>query len=184
MKAILFSVIALLIAMPVQAKDYVVDKAKSRITFSGSHAGNAFEGSFEKWDAQISFDPANLPASSVRVTVDTASAKTGNAMYDGTLPTSDWFDAKAHPKAVFQSESIAAKEGGGFTAKGTLTIRQKTVPVQFDFAFIDAKATPLETSFTLTLDRLAFGLGEKSDAKAEWVSKDMALKIAVVASPR
>ena len=166
-----------------RAAQYVVDHAQSTITFSGTPAGAAFKGTFETWDAQINFDPANLAASTIVVTIDTASAKTGNAMYDGTLPTADWFDVKTYPKAVFSSTAIAANPAGGFSAEGTLTIRDKTQPVKFDFTLSDLATAPVKTSFNLKLDRLAFGIGEKSDAKAEWVSREIPLDVVLVVSP-
>ncbi len=170
--------------LPAFAAEYVVDKAQSKIAFSGTHAGKAFKGTFGTWDAVIQFDDANLAASSVKVTIDTASAKTGDSMYDGTLPTADWFDVKNHPQANFVSESITKKADGGYNAKGQLTIRGKSVPVAFDFALSDLAAPPVKTNFTLTLDRLAHDIGLKSDAKAEWVSKEIPLDITLVASPK
>ncbi|MDX2112296.1 MAG: YceI family protein [Alphaproteobacteria bacterium] len=166
------------------AAEYVVDKAASSIEFSGTHAGKPFKGSFGTWDAAIQFDDANLAASSVKVTIDTASAKTGDAMYDGTLPTADWFDVKNHPQATFASESISKKVDGSYSAKGQLTIRGKSVPVAFDFALSNLASPPVKTSFTLTLDRLAHDIGLKSDAKAEWVSKEIAINVTLVASPK
>ncbi len=170
--------------LPALAADYVVDKAQSAIEFSGTHAGKAFKGRFDAWDAAISFDPANLAASSVKVTIDTASAKTGDAMYDGTLPTADWFDVKTHPQATFTSESITKNDDGSYAAKGQLTIRGKAVPVSFSFALSDLAAPPVKTNFTLTLDRLAHDIGLKSDAKAEWVSKEIPISVTLAASPK
>ena len=165
------------------AAEYVVDKTQSKIEFSGTHAGKPFKGAFGVWDAVIVFDAANLAASSVKVTIDTASAKTGDAMYDGTLPTADWFDVKNHPQATFTSESISKKDGS-YMAKGLLTIRGKAVPVAFDFALSDLTAPPVKTTFTVTLDRLAHDIGLKSDAKAEWVSKEIPITVTLKASPK
>jgi cytochrome b561 len=170
--------------MPAHAAEYTIDKSQSSIAFSGTHAGKPFKGSFGTWDAIIVFDAANLTASSVKVTIDTASAKTGDAMYDGTLPTADWFDVKNHPQATFISDSITKKVDGAYTAKGQLTIRGKAVPVVFDFTLSDLAAPPVKTSFTLTLDRLAHDIGVKSDAKAEWVSKEIPITVTLAASPK
>lgn len=178
--------IALLMAswVPAHAADYLVDKTQSRIEFSGTHAGKPFKGAFGTWDAAIKFDDANLAASSVKVTIDTASAKTGDAMYDGTLPTADWFDVKNYPQAIFISESITKRPDGSYNAKGQLTIRGKAVPVTFDFALSDLAAPPVKTTFTLTLDRLAHDIGMKSDAKAEWVSKEIPIIVTLTVSPK
>lgn len=176
--------VMLLVAGTAFARPYTVDYGQSRITFSGTHAGKPFNGAFEKWAAEISFDPAKLPESRITVTVDTASAKTGNAMYDGTLPTADWFDVKKHPQARFVSNTIAAEPEGRYTVNGVLAIRNTSVPVKFAFSPGDLNASPVKTSFTMILDRLAFGIGQKSDPGAKWVSQSIPLDITLVAKPQ
>jgi cytochrome b561 len=160
------------------------DYSQSTIRFKGTHAGNAFEGTFQQWKADIRFDAANLAESQFRVTIETASAHTGNKMYDGTLPTEDWFDVKNHPQAMFESQSITLLAEGKYRVEGKLTLRNFTEPVAFDFALIpaDGKAEKVEATASLALNRLLFGIGKKSDAKAEWVSEEIGLEIKLVAN--
>jgi len=183
MKTLLIALcVNLLASYAAQAHEYVLDKTQSALTFNGTHAGSSFNGKFENWDAAIRFDPVHLITSKVEVTIDTASAKTGNIMYDGTLPSADWFDAKTHPNAVFVSESIVKNTDGSYTANGTLTIRGIAKPVSFSFTLGDLSTSPVKASFTLELDRIAYSIGEKSDAKAEWVGRTITLGVTVVAS--
>jgi cytochrome b561 len=161
-----------------------VDKDKSTLGFSGMHAGKPFQGVFERWDARIRFDPDDLKASAVEVSVDTQSARTGDAMVDGALPTPDWFDVKTHPQAHFISDAISAREEGGYRAEGRLTLRGATHPVAFDFTLSDLAAPPVTTRFSLELDRVAFGIGMKSDGKAEWVSQKIAIQVSLSAHPK
>lgn len=167
----------MLLAAPANAAPYSVDYDKSEIAFSGEHAGTKFEGKFNKWSAKIDFDEANLPASKIEVEVETASAETGNKMYDGTLPSQDWFDVANHPKAKFESTEIVANSNGSFTARGVLTIRDVAKPIEFNFVLNEGKA-----NFELPIDRLAFGLGTGSDPKSEWVSQQILLKVAIDAT--
>lgn len=167
-----------------QAKDYVVDYQKSKIEFSGTHADNPFNGTFGEWTAEVSFDPANLATSKLTATFKPASAKTGNSMYDGTLPQADWFDVKNHPEANFTSTAITAKKDGGYSASGNLTIRGITKPVTLDFTLSDLNASPVKATGSLTVNRLDFDLGKKSDAPAEWVSKDIVIKLDIAATPK
>ena len=160
------------------AKTYSVDMDSSRVAFSGTHAGNEFHGAFKEWNAKIAFDANNLPESSVKVIFNMTSAETGNAMYDGTLPNADWFDVSNHPEAVFQSTSITKTESG-FQATGNLTIRAITRPVTFNFALEGDEPTIMTAEFPI--DRLQFDIGKKSDANAEWVSKDIGISIKVTA---
>lgn len=182
-KILLLSAILFGLSSPLNATEYSIDKATSSIEFSGTHAGNAFKGTFGTWDATIKFDDKNLAQSNIKVTIDTSSAKTGDKMYDGTLPTADWFDVKNHPQATFVSDSITKNADGSYNAKGLLTIRGKAVPVAFDFNLSDISTAPVKTNFSLTLDRLAHDIGTKSDAKAEWVSKEIPLNITISANP-
>lgn len=166
-----------------QAVDYTVDYKNSQVEFSGTHADNPFTGQFTEWTAQISFDPVNLAGSKLSATFKPASAKTGNAMYDGTLPAADWFDVANHPEANFTSKSISAKVDGHYTAEGDLTIRGITKPAVLEFTVSDVTKPPVKAEGTLTLNRLDFDLGKKSDATAEWVSKDIAIKLHITAMP-
>jgi len=179
--ALLFS----LSAAPALAADYVVDYKNSKIEFSGTHAGNAFKGSFGTWTALIRFDPADLAGSSIVATFDPASAKTGNSMYDGTLPQADWFDVKNHPQATFASTAITAKEdGSGYTATGDLTLRGVTKAVSFDFTLSPLETAPVTAKASFTIDRLDFDIGKKSDASAEWVDREIVLSLDITATPR
>jgi polyisoprenoid-binding protein YceI len=179
--ALLFS----LAAAPAQAADYVVDYKSSKIAFSGTHAGNAFNGTFGTWTALIRFDPADLAGSQITATFDTSTAKTGNSMYDGTLPQADWFDVKNHPQATFTSTAITGKEdGSGYTARGDLTLRGITKPVSFDFTIGDLAQTPVTAKASFAIDRLDFDIGKKSDAPAEWVSREIVLTFDISATPR
>jgi polyisoprenoid-binding protein YceI len=153
------------------AQDYTIAKDQSILTFGGTHAGNAFVGKFENWDAVISFNPDDLPNSSLKASFDTVSAKTGNAMYDGTLPQSDWFDSKTTPTAHFVSREIVQISDNQYKAKGDLTIRSVTKPIEFDFTTSDLSQDTVKVTGTFQIDRLAYNIGLKSDPKSEWVSQ-------------
>ena len=138
---------------------WTVDKAHSRLGFTATVGGQAVPGEFKRWDAQIAFDPANLPASKVSVTIDPASALTGDKTRDEALPTPDWFGVKAFPRAVFTTRSIAAAGPGRYVASGDLTIRNVTGRVSLPFTLAIAGKSA-KMAGTLTIDRGAFSLGQ------------------------
>lgn len=166
------------LTLPATAATWTVVPADSRIAFSGEHAGNKFKGTFEKWDAVISFDPADLAGSKATVTVALASAKTGDATYDKTLPTPDWFDVAKGPSGVFETTGFRATGGDQFEADGTLSIRGAKMPVVLAFAFKMSGDTATLTGKT-TLKRLDFSVGKGSDATGAWVSLDIPLEVTV-----
>lgn len=168
------------------AADYNVDKTTSRIEFSGEHVGNPFKGTFSDWDAVIKFDPENLNESSILVTVKTASANTGDPVYDKSLPTADWFDVATYPKATFVSKTIKKNPDGSYTAKGALTIKKNAVEKELIFSLspADLKTPPIKTKFSIELDRLSLGLGVTSDANADYVGRKVILSVELSASPK
>ncbi len=157
-----------------------VNYEESAITFSGEHAGNAFEGRFEKWDANIEFDPAAPEEAVVLVTIDTASATTGNALYDGTLVGADWFDTGTFPEARFEAFGATPDGEGRYTLNGQLTIRDNSVPVSVVFQASDSEAS---ADSTVMLKRLEFGLGANSDPTGGWVSLEIPVTVKLRAHP-
>lgn len=166
-------------ALPPNA--WVVDAKDSRIKFKGKHAANEFEGEFKTWQAQIVFDPANLATASVIVTIETASAATGDAYYDSTLKQADWFDSAKTPQAIFKTKTIRALGGDKYEADGELSLHGVTKPLVLPFT-LEIKDGRAEMESELTINRLDYKIGESSDSKAEWVSNPIDLDIEVKAS--
>src|SRR5690606_29560639 len=111
----LFAALAVIAVQPMlaapafaQPAAWTVDKAKSKVGFSGSYTGSTFNGTFGKWDATIRFDPADLAGSSAKVTFSTASAATGDSTKDSALAEEDWLNPQKFPDATFTSTSITS----------------------------------------------------------------------------
>jgi len=174
------SVLALAPAAAALAYPWGIDPAKSSITFSGTHIGNTFEGRFESWTANIEFDPKAPGSAVVLVNIDTASARTGDATYDGTLPQADWFDVAAYPQARFEAFGATPEGGGRYSLPGKLTIRGNSVPVTLAF---EAGETEARAHTEVVLDRLDFSIGADSDPTGDWVSLEIPVTITLVAHP-
>jgi polyisoprenoid-binding protein YceI len=175
--------VSLACVSPAMAADWVINPAKSSIAFSGTHAGNMFNGVFQKWSGQIRFDPAKLADAKVVILIEMASARTGNKMYDGTLPQDDWFAIKAGRQARFETTSIKATTAGGYVAQGSLNLRGVSVPVTLPFTLVISGKQAVMQGQT-SLKRMAFAIGKSSDASGEWVSLDIPLNIKVVAAAK
>jgi cytochrome b561 len=158
-----------------------IDYAQSHVYFSASHAGKAFSGEFKDWRGDIAFDPAHLEKSIIIAHFSLSEAKTGNKMFDGTLPSADWFDVKNHPKGVFETTKIKANAEGSYQAEGTLTLRGITLPLAFSFTVSDLAVDPVLVKAQFEIDRLAYGIGKSSDGKAEWVSQMVGLNLEITA---
>ena len=167
-------------APSVQVARWVVDPKASSIGFAGTHAGNAFKGSFSTWTADIRFDPANLAASKALVTIDVGSARTGDGTQESSLREGEWFNPAKFPKAVFETKAIKSLGGDRYEAQATLTVKGKAVPVTLPFTLKMTGATA-EMSGTATLDRKTLDLGLVSDSAGEWVSLAIPVSVKVKA---
>ena len=165
-------------AIAAPAPSWTVDKTRSQVAFVASMSGQAINGSFRRFDAKIAFDPANLTGSSVVAVINTASAATGDKSRDDSLPTPDWFNVKAFPRATFTSRSFKSLGGNRYQAAGTLTIRGVARPVVLPFQLaINGNAAQMRG--TLTVDRRWFGVGEGQFASADTVAAGVKINIAI-----
>lgn len=139
------------------ATNYTVQPSGSTLAFHGNFQGSGFDGHFGRFDAAIAYDPVHLDASKFEVTVDLASAKTGDSDRDSALPGSDFFDVAQFPKAHYVTSAFH-RDGGKIIAEGNLTLRGVTRPVNLTVDF-----HPSGNNATLdvkgTVKRLDFGVG-------------------------
>jgi polyisoprenoid-binding protein YceI len=168
-------------AAPARAAEWVVDPALSHLQFSGLQTGVAFQGSFGIWKAEISFDPAHPEAGRARVTIDLASAATGDLQRDGALPDADWFDTAAFPRAEFVVDHFVAKGGGEYEAPGRLTIRgiARDVLLPFTLGITGDRAA---AKGHLTLVRTDFGVGQGVWSTGDWVALEVGVDVDLVAT--
>lgn len=137
-----------------------------RLGFTARWNGEAVEGRFGRWDADIRFSPDDLAASRIRVTVDLASADTGDAQRDESLKGDDFFNSDAHPKAVYTARDIRHLGGKRYEARGTLDLRGVKRPATLRFTLtIDGDRARVAGS--ARVDRTAFGVGQ-----GEWAATD------------
>ena len=162
--------------------NWIVDKAESKIEFLGVQKGKSFTGKFTDYDALINFDPDDLASSYVKVVIDMSSAEAGDEERNESLPGKDWFNVKTFPQAVFESSEFTLISGSDYTAQGTLTIRDKSLPVTLPFTLTISGDIAEMTSEGLTLDRTDYGVGQGVWSKGEWVDKNVAVNIRVVAN--
>ena len=159
---------------------WVVDPARSQLTFDSVAEGMAFTGSFKDWDADIHFDPKDLGQSKVVVTVSTGSALTGDDSRDQTARSAEWFATAMFPKATFASQGFKDLGGGRFEADGTLTIRGVSQPLVLPFTLAITGDDAVMTGQT-TVDRSLFGVGQGDYGGADVVPLEVTLKVQLAA---
>jgi cytochrome b561/polyisoprenoid-binding protein YceI len=138
----------------------------STLNFAATWAGDSIEGQFKRWTADILFSPDALDRSKLTVSIDMSSAATGDDQRDSSLPSGDFFDTAAHPKATFTASKFRKTGEGKFVADGTLDLRGVKKPLSLPFSLKIDGDTATARGVT-TLDRTAFGVGQ-----GEWASTD------------
>jgi polyisoprenoid-binding protein YceI len=140
----------------VRAGGYVVEPNHTRVLFAVNHMGfTTYYGDFTGVSGKLDLNPSAPGASSVSVSIPTASVSTTNATLDGELKGADWLDAGKFPAITFKSTSVTPT--GPSTAKitGDLTLHGVTRPVTLDASFHGAGVNMLDHKYTVGFDAVA-----------------------------
>jgi len=157
------------------ASVWMVDKSTSSLGFIGKERDNTFEGVFGTFDAAITFNPDDLDAAAISVTVSTASASTGDSLRDSNLPGGQWFDVKDHPSAIFTSTMVVQTGKGAYEAHGTLSIKEFEQDIVLPFT-LEIDGDKARAKGEIVLIRTDYGLG----AGAAWLDEEgVGLDVAV-----
>ena len=145
-----------------------------KLSFAASWSGQPVNGSFGRWDAAIKFSPDEVENTAIRVTIDLATANTGDSQRDESLKSSDFFNIGAHPKAVFTASGAKALGHDRYQSSGTLDLHGVKRPVTLAYT-VKIKKDVAQVGGSTSLDRTSFGVGS-----GEWASTDqIAAKVGV-----
>jgi polyisoprenoid-binding protein YceI len=146
--------------------------AQSEISFVSKQMGVPVRGKFQKFDAQIAFDPAKPDAAKIAFSIDTGSATVGVRESDAELPKPSWFGIAKYPQATFQSASVKALGGGKFQVNGKLTIKGNEKDVEVPVQLTQSAGTTTATG-QFNIKRLAFKIGENEWADTSMVADEV-----------
>jgi len=164
-----------------KAATYKIDPAHASITWRVNHFGLAkYTARFTTFDATLMFNPADVAANSVEVTIDPASVETdypgdykaGHAdspyasWNEDMAKNPQWFNAGAHPQITFKSTGAVQSSPSTGTVTGDLTFLGATRPVTLDVTYNGVAQMPwapdqdkIGFSAKTTLKRSDFGMG-------------------------
>ena len=144
---------------------WIVDSDHSVAAFSILHMMIAHvRGQFNKLDGTVYFDPQNIAGSSVELTIEASSVKTGVQKRDDHLKSADFLDVGKYPDISFKSVSIGSIEGTQANVTGDLTLhgvtRRITVAAEFAGPVKDPFGGGLSMGFTAsaTINREDYGM--------------------------
>lgn len=154
---------------------------ESSITFTGTLNNAQTSGKFKSFSGEIHFDPERLNESNVRIVVDTGSVATSYVDIADTLKTTDWFDIKLFPQAIFQANKFTKTSDKTYQAEGTLTIRDKTLPIVVTFTQEEYSENTVRVKGTTKLKRTQFGVGQGEWSSTSEVADEVIINFAVTA---
>lgn len=176
----LITFLVLLPAMAIAAApSWKIVPNESSLTFTATQNGAPVTGKFTSFTGEINFDPNQLNQSNVKIIINTDSISDAYNQLADTLKTADWFNTKAFPHATFQSSEFVKTGDKAYQVKGTLTIRDKTLPVTLSLMqeeYTDSKA---RMKGEITIQRTAFGVGQGQWADTKAIKDDVKIDFTV-----
>ncbi|NQD93911.1 hypothetical protein HP532_14760, partial [Pseudomonas sp. CrR25] len=88
------------------------------------------------FDGSFSYDEKSPEASTVKVTLNTASVDTNHAERDKHIRSGDFLNVDKHPTATFTSTSVKSTGAGTADIAGDLTLNGVTKPVVIAAKFV------------------------------------------------
>jgi polyisoprenoid-binding protein YceI len=138
---------------------FEINHAQSSVKFDVK-ASVAIEGTFDKWDASVTFTSPDLSTSVLDVKIQAASVNSGSGMKDGKLKGKDFFDVEHDPLITFHSTKVTQTAPNTVEYAGDFTIRGVTKPESLTFT-ITGKGTGVgEITGTMAFDRKDYGMNK------------------------
>ena len=110
--------------------DWQLDPFHTQVEFAAKHLGMmTVRGHFAEVKAVADIDPDHPDASSVEVTMQTASIRTHNEARDNDLRSSNFLEVDKFPTIIFKSTRIEAAGTDRYTLTGDLTVKGITHPL-------------------------------------------------------
>lgn len=157
MKHLFFFCTSLLCTFFLFSQYQPIDK-RSKIEFKIKNLGFTVNGSFSGISGRIFFNPQDLSASKIDVSVDASSVNTDNSMRDDHLKSESYFDVKKYPRISFISTRIVAARGGSFLVSGKLKIKNTIKDISFLFS-VTQVGEGLRLKGSFAINRRDFDVG-------------------------
>ncbi len=142
------------------SSELTIDTARSSVGFTGAKVTDSHDGTFESWSGTIDFDPENVTASSVAITIQMDSVQIEPERLLNHLKGGDFFDVENHPTATFTTTRIVEEPGAnGSTHRvtGNLTLRGESKSITFP-AKVEVAGDEVVASAEFVIQRADFGI--------------------------
>jgi polyisoprenoid-binding protein YceI len=142
-----------------QAPVFAITKQDSSVKFFVK-ASVALEGTFDKWDAALTFTSPDISTGVLSVKIQADSVNSGSGMKDGKLKSKDFFDVQNDPYITFVSTKIVQTSHNTFDVQGDFTIRGVTKPETLTLTVSGEGTGSGEVKGTMAFDRKDYGMNK------------------------
>jgi polyisoprenoid-binding protein YceI len=140
-----------------QAPVFVVTPEDGSIKFFVK-ASVAIGGTFDKWDATLTFTSPDVTTAVLDVKIQADSVNTGSGMKNNKLKGKDFFDAKQSPMITFKSTKVVQTGPNTFDLEGDFTIRGVTKTEKLAVTDNGKGTTSGSITGTMAFDRKDYGM--------------------------
>jgi polyisoprenoid-binding protein YceI len=140
-----------------QAPVFAVIPEQSSIKFYVS-ASVSLEGSFEKWDATLTFASTDVSTGVLDIKIQAASVNTGSGFKDDKLRSKDFFNVKQDPWITFKSTKIVRTGPTTYSVQGNFTIRGVTKADTLTLTVDPEGKASGDIKGTMAFDRKDYGM--------------------------
>lgn len=162
--------------MQLEKGSYQIDPTHASLLFKVDHMGlSTFVGRFNRFDAQLEFDPSNIAAAKLSAVIDVTSVDVNNQSLEETLQGSSWFDAARYPQASFKTTRVEVIDASTADFTGDLYFHGVTAPLTLRIKFNGGGNNMLTGKYTLGFSahthflRSAYGMGYLAPAVGDRV---------------
>lgn len=156
---------------------------KSTLAFTSKQMGVPVNGHFDRFTADISFNPSNPTQASAKLDIDLASIDAGSPDATSEVAGKPWFNLKVFPRASFVSSGVKALGNGRFEVTGKLSIKGRSQTMTAPFTYSEESGHAVFAG-TFTLKRLDFGIGDGVWSDLDTVANEIKIKFHFVVAPR
>lgn len=121
-------------------------------------ASVAIKGTFDKWDASLTFTSADAATGVLEIKIQADSVDTGSGMKNSKLKSKDFFDVKQNPLITFRSNKITQTGPDTFEVEGDFTIRGVSKKEKLTLVVEGAGTGAGTITGTMAFDRKQYGM--------------------------
>jgi polyisoprenoid-binding protein YceI len=121
-------------------------------------ASMSVTGTFDKWDASLTFSSSNAASGVLDIKIQAASVNTGSGLKDRKLKSDDFFAADRYPLMTFRSTKITKTGANTFDMDGNFTIRGVTKPEKLILTVSGTGTGSGDIKGTMAFNRKDYGI--------------------------